>query len=353
MKSKVLFILKERQDYGVDIITGQVNFATGLLNSTQYVVDMLNKNGVEAKLVVVKDNNVIDKEVTDYQPTHVIIEALWVVPIKFTQLSALHPKVKWYVHLHSDLPFLANEGVAMEWIAAYIDNPSVMIIVNSKRLFRELRFVLRHKQDVEDDVVDENIIYLPNFYPASTVPKKDYNFSGEELNVACFGAIRPMKNQLTQAIAAVMFGEKTRKKIVFHINSSRVEQKGEAVLRNIQNFFDSIKDKGHRLVEHSWYTREEFVALCGTMDMGMQCSFSETFNIVCADLVSQGVPTIGTSEIQWLSPVYYADANDTQDIMDMLVKTYKTAKRNVEANYKGLVKHSDKAQNIWLEYFKN
>ena len=187
MKSKVLFILKERQDYGVDIITGQVNFATGLLNSTQYVVDMLNKNGVEAKLVVVKDNNVIDKEVTDYQPTHVIIEALWVVPIKFTQLSALHPKVKWYVHLHSDLPFLANEGVAMEWIAAYIDNPSVMIIVNSKRLFRELRFVLRHKQDVEDDVVDENIIYLPNFYPASTVPKKDYNFSGEELNVACFG----------------------------------------------------------------------------------------------------------------------------------------------------------------------
>jgi hypothetical protein len=349
---KILFILKERFDYGSDITTGQVNFATGLLNSTQYVVDMLNKNGIEVKLVMVKDNNNIDKEVTDYQPTDVIIEALWVVPVKFKQLSTLHPSVKWYIHLHSDLPFLANEGVAMEWIAAYIENPSVMVIVNSKRLFRELKFILRHKQDVNDDAVDDNLVYLPNFYPTTTVPKKDYSFKSEELNIACFGAIRPMKNQLTQAVAAVMFAEKVNKKVVFHINAARVEQRGESVLRNIQNFFESVKDKGHRLVEHSWYSREEFVALCFTMDLGMQCSFSETFNIVCADLVTQGVPTIGTSEIQWLSNSYTADPNDTMDITEILNKAFKTPKRNVDANFKGLVKFSDKAENIWVEYFK-
>ena len=349
---KILFILKERFDYGSDTTTGQVNFATGLLNSTQYVVDMLNKNGVEAKLVVVKDNNSIDKEVTAYRPTDVIIEALWVVPAKFKQLSTIHPSVKWYVHLHSDLPFLANEGVAMEWIAAYIKNPSVMVIVNSKRLFRELRFILRFKQDVDDDTTDDNLVYLPNYYPTTVLPKKDYAFSSDELNIACFGAIRPMKNQLIQAIAAVMFAEKVKKKVVFHINSSRVEQKGESVLKNIQNFFESVKDRGHILVEHSWYTREEFVALCGTMDIGMQCSFSETFNIVCADLVSQGVPTIGTTEIQWLSNIYTANPNDTSDITEVLYKTFRVGKRNVEANFKGLVKHSEKAENIWVSYFK-
>jgi len=349
---KILFILKERFDYGSDTTTGQVNFATGLLNSTQYVVDMLNKNGIEAKLVVVKDNNAIDREVTAYRPTDVIIEALWVVPVKFKQLSTLHPTVKWYIHLHSDLPFLANEGVAMEWIAAYIENPSVMVIANSKRLFRELTFILRHKQDIENDVVDDNLVYLPNYYPTTTLPKKEYTFSSDEINIACFGAIRPMKNQLTQAVAAVMFAEKAKKKVVFHINSSRVEQRGEAVLRNIQNFFESVKDQGHRLVEHSWYSREEFVALCGTMDLGMQCSFSETFNIVCADLVSQGVPTIGTSEIQWLGNIYTADPNDTSDITEVLNKTYRVPRRNVEVNFKGLVKHSQKAENIWVEYFK-
>lgn len=349
---KILFILKERFDYSSDVTTGQVNFATGLLNSTQYVVDMLNKNGVEAKLVMVKDNNSIDKEVTEYRPTDVIIEALWVVPSKFIQLSALHPSVKWYIHLHSDLPFLANEGVAMGWIAEYIENPSVMIIVNSKRLFRELRFILKHKDDVEDDVVDENLIYLPNYYPTTTIPVKDYTFSSDEINIACFGAIRPMKNQLTQAVAAVMFAEKVKKKVVFHINASRVEQRGEAVLRNIENFFDSIKEKGHRLVEHSWYNRDEFIALCSTMDLGMQCSFSETFNIVCADLVTSGVPTIGTTEIQWLGNIFTADPNDTSDITDVLYKTYRVGKRNVEANFRGLTRHSEKAESIWISYFK-
>jgi hypothetical protein len=348
---KILFILKERFDYQSDVETGQVNFATGLLNSTQYVVDMLNKNGIESKLVIVKDNNSIDKEVTEYRPTDVVIEALWVVPVKFRQLSAIHPTVKWYIHLHSDLPFLANEGVAMEWIAAYIENPSVMIIVNSKRLFRELRFILKQKQDVEDDVVDENIVFLPNYYPTTTVPKKTYTFTSDEINIGCFGAIRPMKNQLVQAIAAVMFGDKVKKKVVFHINSSRVEQRGEAVLRNIENFFESVKDRGHRLVEHSWYTRDEFVNLCYTMDLGMQCSFSETFNIVCADLVTQGVPTIGTSEIQWLSNLYTADPNDTADITEVLNKAYKTAKKNVEMNFKSLSRYSEKSENIWVKYF--
>jgi len=348
---KILFILKEKEDYGVDINTGQVNFATGLLNSTQYVVDMLNKNNIEAKLVIVKDNNSIDKEVTEYQPTDVVIEAIWVVPSKFDVLSRLHPNVKWYIHLHSDLPFIANEGTALEWIAAYISKPNIIVIANSKRLFRELIFVLRHKENIENDIVDENLVYLPNYYPVTTLPKKDYSYKGDEINIGCFGAIRPLKNQLIQAVASVMFAEKVGKKVVFHINSSRVEQRGEAVLRNIQNFFEELKHKGHKLVEHGWYTRDEFVSLCSTMDMGMQCSFSETFNIVCADLVSQGIPTIGTSEIQWLSPVFYADPNDTLDITDKLYKTYKTGKKNSEANFKGLLQHSKKAESIWVEYF--
>ena len=77
-EKKVLFILKERH-------TSHSNFMTissGLFNSASFVVDMLNKNGIESHLVEVKDNNSIDREVTKYKPTHVVIEA------KFTQRSS-------------------------------------------------------------------------------------------------------------------------------------------------------------------------------------------------------------------------------------------------------------------------
>lgn len=55
---------------------------------------MLNRNGIESKVVVVIDNNCIDKEVTAFKPTHAIIEGLWVVPEKFDVLKKLHPTIK-------------------------------------------------------------------------------------------------------------------------------------------------------------------------------------------------------------------------------------------------------------------
>ena len=68
---RILFILK-RHNYGPSY---------GLLNSCGYISEALRRNGIESKSVEVTDNNDIDREVSQYQPTHVIIEALWVVPV--------------------------------------------------------------------------------------------------------------------------------------------------------------------------------------------------------------------------------------------------------------------------------
>src|SRR5688500_11649943 len=109
-QERILFILKARDatnTYGYSC-----GLSTGLLNSATFVQDMLDSNGFTTKLVVVIDNNDIDREVTAFRPTHVIIEALWVVPSKFQILKKLHPSVKWIVRLHSEAPFLANEGIA-------------------------------------------------------------------------------------------------------------------------------------------------------------------------------------------------------------------------------------------------
>jgi hypothetical protein len=113
--SRVLFILKRRPDFDAKEHT-HVGLSTGLYNSAKFMNDMLLEQGIESHLEVVEDYNRIDKYVTQYRPTHCIIEAVWVVPQKFVILQKLHPNVKWIIRVHSEMPFLAGEGQAIDWI---------------------------------------------------------------------------------------------------------------------------------------------------------------------------------------------------------------------------------------------
>jgi len=66
----------------------------------------------------------------------------------------------------------------------------------------------------------------------------------------------------------------------------------------------------------------DFTKLTGTMDMVMQVSNSETFNIVAADAVSQHVPVLVSDEIPWLDSEYQANPNDVQEIAVQLQKIW-------------------------------
>src|SRR5271166_2849481 len=188
-KPVVLFILKRREDF--DPIKHNSNgLSTGLFNSASFVVEMLNFIGVDARLEVAIDNNCIDRLVTKHNPTHVIIEALWVVPSKFTILSKLHPNVKWIIRLHSELPFLAGEGIAMNWLGDYADFSNIIIGVNAPRMLNELGTYLRIKKQWTHEELNKKIVYMPNYYP-QVYKTKTYGINKEYINIGCFGAVRP------------------------------------------------------------------------------------------------------------------------------------------------------------------
>ena len=136
--SKVLFILKRREDYSAQVHS-HIGLSTGLYNSAKFMNDMLNDAGIQSDLGVAIDNNCIDRLVTLYKPTHVIIEALWVVPPKFSVLQKLHPNVKWIIRLHSEMPFMAGEGMAMDWLGDYATFKNVVIACNAPRMLREMK----------------------------------------------------------------------------------------------------------------------------------------------------------------------------------------------------------------------
>ena len=103
---------------------------------------MLREIGFDSTLEVAIDNNCIDRLVTKHKPTHVIIEALWVVPSKFTVLQKLHPNVKWIIRIHSEMPFMAGEGMAMDWIGDYAKFKNIIIACNAPRMLDEIETFL-------------------------------------------------------------------------------------------------------------------------------------------------------------------------------------------------------------------
>lgn len=347
--TKILFVLKKRErfDSSKDLYVG---LSSGLYNSVKFLFDMALKN-IEMKISVLNDNNDIDREVGLFKPDFVIIEALWVVPEKFEILHQLHPKVKWIVRLHSELPFIACEGIAMDWVGKYLTYVNVSVACNAPRILNEMKFFASCISGLKES---SDVVYLPNYYPVNRLKQKSTYFNkSNTLNIACFGAIRPLKNHLIQALAAIQFATRNNKKINFHINSDRLEMNGEPALRNLVGLFENIKDKGHKLIHHPWCEHTEFKKLCSTMDIGMQVSFTETFNIVSADLISEGVPIISTSELPWIASCAICDPTNSEDIVEKLELLYRNPLMNVMRNQSSLEAYVKKTKKIWAEYFEH
>lgn len=361
-KSKILFVLKFRETPGGDYSysagwgDGKGKFLhSGLYNSANMVHTMLKEQGYDTKLVHVIDNNAIHKEIVKFGATHVVIEAFWVVPSKFDELFRVCPNVKFIIRNHSESPFLANEGMAFEWTMKYVDKPNVIMSCNAPRMVEETRFLVQTKYPHwSRKEVEHKVPHLPNYYPVS----KDHKNPGfwirgdNTVHIGCFGAIRPLKAHITQAIGALKFAEDKGMKLKFHINGGRIEMNGAPILKNLRAIFDEYAGK-HELVEHAWMAHDQFKALVGRMDLVTQVSFSETFNIVAADAITQGVPTITSKEISWSSCLFRADPTESNDIANKMGRAY-WAHRNFtwfNPSRKGLIRYNANSVKKWTSYF--
>lgn len=330
--SRVLFILKNQSSYGYG------HKASGLRNSVKFINDMLNQNGISSHSVIVTDNNDIDREVSNFKPTHVFIEALWVVPEKFEVLKKLHPAIKWIIRIHSEIPFLALEGIALEWIRKYVRMPNVFVAANSQKAREDLEVI-----------TDYPILYLPNFYPSFfESPKTDF---GRILQIGSFGAVRPFKNQLEQAVAAIRYAQDNGKSLLFHINVARIEG-GEALLKNLRALFANRLNMS--LVEHPWLSHLDFLRLLRSeIDLVMMASFTETFSIVAADAVSQGIPVLGSDDIPWLSPdATVANLTSSNEMAGGIRQVLTRPRKITRENQKGLMRYADRSKQIWLAYLR-
>ena len=340
-KKKCLFLLKKKQGYG-EYAEGK----TGLSNSVRGLVETIeNEFHAETKVAICIDANSIDKEVYDYKPDYCFIEAIWVTPEKMKEIAGLHKKVTFIVRVHSRIPFLSNEGNALQTLKGYEHINNVMVSFNN------------YETSIEARAVGMANIYLPNVY------KVEYNCNPikwfcnklrtdihlhDVVNIGCFGAIRPMKNQLLQAVAAIIYGNVNKKTVLFHINAGRTEQNGNNVLKNLRALFEGTK---HELVEHDWMEYGDFIDVVKKMDIGMQVSLSESFNIVTADFVINDVPIIVSEDITWMPDILKCSDSNAFEIADMIEKVIDKKRTYADEAKRKLAKYNDKAIEQWSKLF--
>jgi hypothetical protein len=200
--------------------------------------------------------------------------------------------------------------------------------------------------------------YLPNYYSCEK-PKLNWcqvihgakvNPENNVLHVGCFGAIRPLKNHVHQALAALKYAHQTGKTLFFHINASRVEGSAGPILRCLRSVFSHHPE--HQLIEAPWMSHADFLDYSANMDVVMQVSMSETFNIVAADAVARGIPTLVSSEVPWSHAVQRANPHDVEDIVDSLERVMHLAHHGV-AQYlqaRSLWRYSQRSKQILIDF---
>lgn len=292
--SLTLFIIKKFTAYG-----GYDQGSNSLKVATQFIVDMLLLQGHRAALEEAVDQNGIEKLLAELQPATVILEALWVTPTKMAELRTMFPDVRIVVRVNSEIPFLASEGIGVQWIDAFM------------KLGVDIAFNSNQAQD--DFAVLGPSTYLPNYYPMRklrhTLAPASY------LRVGCFGAMRPLKNQVEQAFAAVHWANRVGKPLHFHMNEAPPNQDSNAILKSVRAV---IEGTGNTLILHPWLDHEAFLNLVASMDLCLQVSFSESFNLTAADAVSMGVPLVGSSAVRWLPERSQAETGSTRSIVEAI-----------------------------------
>jgi hypothetical protein len=278
---KMIHLFKVRKGYAGEYV--------GLGVSSDLTNQYLQEFGFNSKSFGVVDDNKIDKILHDERPDFLIIKAFWVRKDKIELLAKKYTKTKFIIVSHSKPTFLATENKGFERLfevlelANRLDN--VFLGLNNLDFYNNFEYLSR------------NVVYVPNII----LPE---NFSNNKtkddvIKIGLFCAIRPMKNILNSAVAAISAADMLGKKLELYVITNRVEMGGDITLKNLRELFVNLNPELFELIELGWMTHPEFNEQIRHMDIGLQVSFTETLNIVAIDFLNNNVPVITAPSINW------------------------------------------------------
>ncbi len=272
--------------------------------------------------------------------SHVVVSAPWISTAELQQLTADHPETKFAVNCHSNLGFLQADPNAMRLVREGLELQrctwNFQVAANNERLANWV-----------GDTYGTPCAHLPNLYHLDPIagPQRTL-FSGGTLRIGAFGATRPLKNFMTAAGAALEIASRMRVDLEFWMSSGRNEG-GGPLTQAIQQMTAGLRHV--RVVENGWQTWPQFRQTVRHMHLLLQPSYTETFNVVTADGVAEGVPSVVSHAIEWAPEYWKAKVDDVHQIAVVGQKLLRD-KRASRRGMKALRSYNQRALQSWNEY---
>lgn len=235
----------------------------------------------------------------------VIISAPWIPTLEMQSLSNEFPHTQFTITCHSNVGFLQADRNGMRLVREMMElelaTANVHLAGNSRRFCNWIRTAF-----------GAPCVYLPNLYWIESDPVWRQPFSGGTLRIGTFGATRPLKNLMSAAGAALEISRTLRVPLELWLSAGRAEGGGEGILAAVKEMLSGLPNV--TLVLNGWQTWSGFRRTVAHMHLLLQPSYTESFNMVTADGIAEGVPSVVSNAIDWAPDDWKADVDNVPDI---------------------------------------
>src|SRR5665213_2148425 len=273
------------------------------------------------------------------EASHVVVSAPWIPTVELAQMCAEFTETQFAVTCHSNLGFLQADPSAMRMLREGLElrrtSWNFRMAANCERLARWV-----------PAAYGTPCAYLPNLYHLDDAQPKRERYSGGTLRIGAFGATRALKNLMTAAGAALQIANGQRSDLEFWISSGRNEGAGSVVeaVRQMMTGLPHVK-----LVENGWQTWPQFRQTVRHMHLLLQPSYTESFNVVTADGVAEGVPSVVSDAIDWAPSAWKAPVDDANAIA-LVGRKLLTARWAPRQGLSALKAHNRRAMYAWGDF---
>ena len=274
--------------------------------------------------------------------THVIISAPWIPTAVLSSLCAYYPETQFAVVSHSNTGFLQADRSGIRLIKEYLELEAGTY--NFHMAGNCTQFV-----GWVEETFREPCTYLPNMYFLhDRHGERKEMWDGGLLRIGIFGAARVGKNFISATGAAMEIATNLGVQTEIWVNSGREDGPESRVIRGaMQELTEGMPNL--ELKYANWRPWPQFKRLIGSMNLLLQPSYTESFNVVCADGIAMGVPCVVSEAISWAPRSWKAEIDDVNDIARVglaLIGDPGAARTGFHA----LQTYIRAARNAWLEY---
>lgn len=243
----------------------------------------------------------------EHPVSHVVISAPWLASTDLQSMLSRYTDIEFAVVSHSNIGFLMADPNGIKLLRAYIELEAgyhnFSLAGNSEKFVQAWTHMYGAR-----------MIYLPNLYDTTSLRPVGLRHPwhhGQTLRIGVFGATRPLKNMVSATAAAVELGAVFKNDVEIWVSSGRDEGAG-TVKQAMNQIVDGLPHT--KLIQAGWRSWPSFRALVRNMHVLLQPSYTESFCMIVADGIAEGVTSVVGEAVDWAPNDWVANTDNVNDI---------------------------------------